>query len=267
MGLGDQLIATGMARGAQARGKRIAFGDGKRIRWDHNSPLIFKNNPNIAPPGSERDPDIEWNPYRKGNRIYQRHDVINNRWIWNYEFRAKPGEVFFDEDERVFASCEWQHRRVGQQLIVIEPDVPVKMHAINKRWPIARYQAVADYLTKQGFDVVRFIYGKEQIPFPQARSINTPTFRHALALLARSALYIGPEGGLHHGAAAVGIPAVVLFGDFIPPQVTGYSTHTNLTGASGFFCGSLSTCRHCRDAMQAIGVEEVVKAAIYRLQK
>ena len=229
--------------------------------------MIFKNNPNIAPPGSERDSDIEWNPYRKGNRIYQRHDSLNNRWVWNMSFRAQPGELFFDEDERLFASCEWQHRKIGAQLIVIEPDVPVKMHAINKRWPVARYQQVAAWLNRQGFDVVRFIHGKEQTPFPEARSINTPTFRHALALLARSALYIGPEGGLHHGAAAVGVPAVVMFGAFIPPQVTGYETHTNLTGGATSFCGKLTTCQHCREAMQAITVEEVMKAAVYHLQQ
>jgi hypothetical protein len=31
MGYGDELMATGMARGAAARGKRVAFGDGQRI--------------------------------------------------------------------------------------------------------------------------------------------------------------------------------------------------------------------------------------------
>jgi ADP-heptose:LPS heptosyltransferase len=74
-------------------------------------------------------------------------------------------------------------------------------------------------------------------------------------------LYIGPEGGLHHGAAAVGIPAVVLFGGFIPPQVTGYKTHVNLTGGADFFCGSLQACKHCAEAMERIKSKHVCDAA------
>src|SRR6185369_14162072 len=84
MGLGDQLMATGLARGAHARGKRIAFGDGRNIIWDANSAAIFRGNPNIARPGSERDRDIEWLPYYKGHRIYNR--LGDRKWIWNLDF-------------------------------------------------------------------------------------------------------------------------------------------------------------------------------------
>jgi hypothetical protein len=38
-----------MARGAAARGKRIAFGDGKKILWDHHSELIFRGKPEYRP--------------------------------------------------------------------------------------------------------------------------------------------------------------------------------------------------------------------------
>jgi ADP-heptose:LPS heptosyltransferase len=79
--------------------------------------------------------------------------------------------------------------------------------------------------------------------------------------LARAKLYIGAEGGLHHAAAALGVPAVVLFGGFIPPLVTGYETHINLTGGAQEACGSLKPCDHCRKAMDAISVEEVAAAA------
>jgi hypothetical protein len=82
--------------------------------------------------------------------------------------------------------------------------------------------------------------------------------------MSRAALYIGGEGGLHHGAAAVGVGGVVLFGGFIPPEVTGYATHANLTGGAEA-CGSLDPCRHCAAAMQAIGVDEVLEHAMARL--
>jgi hypothetical protein len=66
---------------------------------------------------------------------------------------------------------------------------------------------------------------------------------------------------MHHGAAAMGVPGVVLFGGFIPPQVTGYLMHANLTGGAEA-CGSLNPCPHCAAAMQAISVDEVLHHAM-----
>ena len=81
-----------------------------------------------------------------------------------------------------------------------------------------------------------------------ARSLTCPSFRHALAILERARLYVGGEGGLHHGAAAVGVGGVVLFGGFVPPLVTGYAVHANLTGGA-----------------EAITVNEVLEHAMERL--
>jgi hypothetical protein len=62
----------------------------------------------------------------------------------------------------------------------------------------------------------------------------------------------------------VGVEGVVLFGGFIPPEVTGYALHTNLTGGAEA-CGSLQPCAHCHEAMKAIGVDEVLERAMARL--
>lgn len=254
MGLGDQLIASGIARGAAARGKRIAFGDGRRIIWDHNSEPIFRGNPNIAPPGSERDGDIEWNPFRKGNRLYNEHDVAGNRWRWNMKWRCTPGELFFSGEELVFA------RKHGAGFVVIEPHIETwKSCAPNKQWPRDRFAEVARRLKKDGARVVQFSY-PNAMPLPDVESIATPSFRHAAAVLANAALYVGPEGGLHHAAAAVGVKGVVLFGAWIPPEVTGYDTHVNI-GSDTRYCGSLAACDHCRKALEAITVEQVYEAA------
>lgn len=251
MGLGDNLMATGMARGAAARGKRIAFGDGRRIIWDPHSPQIFRGNPNIAPPGSERGGGLEWIEFYRGHRIYNHHDA--GRWIWNYDFRPKPGEMFFADEELSFAN------RQGRGFVLIEPNVPqFKSVAPNKQWPVDRYAQVAATLRKTGCDVRQFQY-QGATNLPGVAGIKTPNFRSALAVLRNAALYVGPEGGLHHGAAAVGVRAVILFGGFIPPKVTGYGTHINLTGGADA-CGSLQACRHCAAAMAAISVDEVEQA-------
>jgi Glycosyltransferase family 9 (heptosyltransferase) len=254
MGYGDQIIGTGLAKGAAARGKRIAFGDGKEIKWDHHSEEIFKNNPNIAPPGSENANDLEWVDFYRGNRLYNRISGDGKRWNWNYKFKCIPGEFYFTEKEVNRAS------HYGSGFIVMEPSPPHwKACAVNKTWPFVNFWKMAKRLKRQGHDVRQFKYpGYKQIEF--CEQIKTQTFREACAILARAKLYIGPEGGMHHAAAALGIPAVVLFGGFIPPAVTGYDSHTNFTGGARA-CGSLKMCVHCIKAMQAITLGEVEAAA------
>ena len=254
MGLGDNLMATGFAKGAKDRGKRIAFGNGSSIIWDHHSEQIFRGNPNIAPPGSEGAEDLEWVPFYKTSRLYNHHDHVKDRWIWNYQFKPIPGEVYFHPKE-----LQWA-KNFGKGFVLIEPHVQnFKGSAPNKTWPFSRYQNVVTMLKQKGYKVRQFSYGMPILA--GAAEIHTPSFRHALAVLSNAALYIGPEGGLHHGSAAVGIPAVVLFGGFIPPQVTGYDSHANLTGGATSFCGSLTACQHCIDAMLSIKSKHVNDAA------
>lgn len=252
-------MATGMARGAKARGRRIAFGDGKQIIFSPWSKIVFRNNPNIAHPGDECASDIEWIAHHKGHRLYNSVNDTRTRWIWNRSFRPTPGEMFFDADELALAS------RIEPGFILVEPNVPGhKSVASNKDWGASKYSAVVATLIKQDHRVLQFDYETARVHCAGAGLVKTPSIRHALAVLQRAALYIGPEGGLHHGAAAVGVPGVVLFGGFIPPEVTGYLTHTNLTGGA-VACGKLNPCRHCRAAMDEISVDDVLTAANQQL--
>jgi hypothetical protein len=256
LGWGDELLASGMARGAADRGVRIAFGDGKRIVWNTRADVIFRNNPNIARPGSERSPKIEWIAHYKGSRLYNRH--VDNRWVWNYDFKAQPGEIYFDHEEIKARS------RYGSGFVLIEPNVPLhKSVAVNKDWGFVKYQEIADRLKRDGYDVAQLAYGQKLLR--GVRTMGTKDFRDALAIMSRASLVICPEGGLPHGAAAVGVPAVVIFGGFIPPGVTGYDMHTNLSYGEPA-CGSLYECSHCQRAMSMIKIDQVYQAALNRLR-
>jgi ADP-heptose:LPS heptosyltransferase len=245
MGYGDQLMATGMARGAQARGKRIAFGEYGQIKWDHYSETVFKNNPNIAPPGSERDQDLEWIRFFRGHRIYNKHDTVNNRWIWNYKFRVKPGEIFLTPEEIKAAPLE--------PYVLVEPYASIgKIYASNKQWPISYYIKLIQRLGK----VCQVLYKGPALP--GVRPIQVKNFREAAAVVSRAKMYIGSEGGLHHTAAAFGVPAVVIFGGWIPPSITGYDFHVNI--ARGKACGHIAPCPHCQQVLQSISVDEVYEA-------
>lgn len=253
MGYGDEIMATGLARGACERGKRIAFGDGRRIIRGPWCDQIFRFNPNVAPPGSERDPDIEWVAFYKGNRIYNR--LEKGRWIWNMAFKPIPGEIVFDDQEEEIAAL------LPPDVILIEPNVPQnKSVAVNKQWPLERWQRVADALLADGFNVVQLSYSGMRYRLEGVDFWTTKEFRHALIAMSRARLFIGHEGGLHHAAAAFLVPAVVIFGGFIPPQVTGYDFHINLVG-DALACGSLFDCQHCKRALDNITVDQVIDAA------
>lgn len=258
MGYGDEIIGSGLAKGAHARGKRIAFGDGRKINWSIWAPTIYKNNPNIAVPGSEGAKDIEWIAHYKGARKYNK--LVNGKWVWNYDFKVLPGEFFFSEHEKLLAE------KFPSGAIVIEPNVPwQKKVAPNKDWGDGKYEELARRLIVSGHRILQFKHNNSRRLIDGADIIELADLRQAAAMLGRAALYIGPEGGMHHSAAAVGTKAVVIFGGFIPPQVTGYDDHINLTGDSKTACGHIHTCQHCSSAMASISIDEVKEAALKQL--
>jgi hypothetical protein len=244
---------SGLARGAAAKGYRIAFGDGRKIKWHRHASEIFRNNPNVAPPGSEGGPDLRWITSYPGIRPYC---TIQTNCSWRFTpGTQKPGQLFFDPGEEEFADKFAGH-------VIIEPNT--KNQAPNKRWRLDRYVSVARMLTARGHKVAQFdAGGVNRLPVDM---IRTGGFRLACAVLARSKLYIGPEGGLHHAAAAVGIPAVVIFGGYISPEVTGYPTHVNIFTGKGLGCGNISECSHCREAMSKISVGQVTNEALKILE-
>jgi len=257
MGYGDDILASGYARGAWKRGKRVAFGDGNRIIWGPWSKEIFRHNKNVAEPGSEGSPDLEWCDFYKGHRNYNHLHPDGSRWVWNMNFHARPGELYFGADELAEAL------KLHTGFVLIEPNVPQqKSVKVNKQWPFDRWQKVADLLMAANLHVVQLVYPGALYRLDGVHHVRCENFRMACAILSRAALFIGHEGGMHHAAAALDIPGVVIFGGFIPPQVTGYPLHHNLTGLDTIACGSLHKCDHCAACMEAITVDEVMFYAI-----
>lgn len=259
MGLGDSLIGSGLARGLAAVGKRAAFGDGRRIIWAPQDHEIFRDNPNVAPPGSENDADLKWIFHYRGWRLYGH--VVGKHWQFR-DFECPPGEVFLTKEEKA-----WVLARVwGDPIAVIEPRVkPVgACQGANKQWPVASYQKLASrLLAATGCRPVQLVPSGARPLLADVDAIETPSFRHALAVLGLAQIYIGPEGGLHHGAAAMGTRAVVIFGGFNTPRSTGYAWHENI--AVGEPCGTIAECSHCKAAMASISVDRVLDGAVRQL--
>jgi ADP-heptose:LPS heptosyltransferase len=255
-------MGSGLAREAKLIGHRIAFGHSGRILWSKHAYPIFYHNQNVARPGDELrafQPVFKWIEHYPGNRLYNKLDHAKTRWIWNYDFKAIPGELFLTPAEQKRAEID-----AGSNFILIEPNVPMwKRSSWNKMWH--GYQEVADRLKARELDVVQLVYQGMHTKLRGVRYLTSTNIRQAMAYLARARLFIGPEGGLHHAAAALNVPAIVLFGGFVPPAITGYDFHVNLTGGVEA-CGALDHCTHCKLAMRKITTDEVMAHAYQQIK-
>jgi ADP-heptose:LPS heptosyltransferase len=244
MGFGDEIMVTGQVRRMQQADKRrvkILDRNGQP-RWN----VIWNGNPKMARPSEQGDFQLLTNA--PGDRPYIAAKS-DERWFWK-PFECTPGEIYLSDAERQFA-------RPYVPQIVIEPTIKQRASP-NKQWGMERWEKFAHMATKAGFHLVQMgPHGMR--PLKHAELIPTPDFRHACAVLANADAYVGHEGGLHHAAAALDIPAVVIFGGFISPAQTGYASHKNLY-AGGEPCGMRIPCKHCDESMQSITPQIVLNS-------
>jgi ADP-heptose:LPS heptosyltransferase len=240
LGWGDEIIAAGQAKKAQLTDPRkvqIIGADGAQ-RWH----AIWENNPRIATLGEQGN----FQKIKNGGNA--RPYIVSKtpeKWTWK-AFKPTPGEIYFNQHEIKFA-------KQFKPQIIIQPFLKQRASP-NKQWH--HWFEFVKMAHLAGYELTQLA----PIGTPNFYNVNmifTQDFRTACAVLANSVAYVGHEGGLHHAAAALNIPAVVLFGGFISPENTGYDMHRNIfTG--GKACGMRIECQHCAKAMDAITPEMVL---------
>lgn len=242
--IGDDIMAAAEAEWLHLdTGKRVRIVDEHgALRW-HS---LWERNPAIVSPADNKlYPYAELRNHR-GNRAYvlEHH---RDRFVFNPAYRAHPATIYLSEPERAFAQIHAGH-------VIIEPNVPVRKP--NKQWGIERWRRLIDLMHGAGMHPAQ-LGPRSTTVLTGCRHIVTETIREAASVLSTARAAVLPEGGLHHLAAAVRLPAVVLFGGFIHPRTTGYSMHRNIfTGRDGP-CGNRRPCEHCAKAMAAIEPESV----------
>lgn len=257
MGYGDEIMGLGLAARIRTN-KPIGFGDGRSVFWSMQAKEVFYGHSELVRPGHEKDfDDIVWINHFRGNRLYHKA-ITRERFIYNETFSVHPAKLFFRIEDDVYT-----RQIADEKTIVIEPNV--KDVAPNKQWPKDRYQKVANALADKGYSILQLVYPSADFLLKGARILQTPRFMAAASALRKAVLYIGPEGGLHHAAACLDVPAVVIFGGYVSPLTTGYGRiHSNLfTG--NVACGSRTVCDHCKRAMNDITVEMVLSESFKRL--
>lgn len=241
MGIGDALMASGEARKLhKSNSLPVLIVDRiGRPQWSE----VWEGVPYIVRrPGGKAVTRMLNAP---GHRPYIAGKTANN-WTWR-PYKPIPAEIVFTAAEKAFAEPY-------RGMVMIEPNVKANGHD-NKAWIADRWLE----LSRTRTDFVQCVSTPDQALPSHVLKVITPTFRLACAVLSVAKAYIGTEGGLHHAAAAVGTPAVILWSEFISPEITGYPTMTNLRHA-GRPCGNRISCPSCRKSMEAISVDEVVQA-------
>jgi hypothetical protein len=237
MGAGDWLMCTGQVKDLYAHRGQVVMvvNHVGRLMWHP----VFDGNPKIT--RMHRSNHVKL-LNAGGNRPYIA-GKNNQRWSWK-PYKPIPGELYFTVEEKAFAEPY-------RGLVMIEPNSKANGHT-NKQWLWERWQQLVS--------IAPMVQCSDKGPWLNGVTmVNTPTFRHACAVLSVCKAYVGPEGGLHHAAAALEVPAVVLWSHFIDPSITGYQTQKNIRHAEGI-CGMRVNCPKCRESMEAISVDEVAEA-------
>lgn len=243
MGIGDELMMAGEARRLAGDSTRRYLMTGKHgePRWH----FVWEGNRHVAAPGQPHDGEIG---FINGTRPY-----IERLTPERYFFREySPAQAFLrlSAQGAVFS-------RLAAGGVVFNPMIKRKASP-NKAWGLDRWRA----LIAENRDV-RWIQLMEP-GAPRLRGaehLATPNFFDAVGAIRGAAAAVVSEGALHHVAAAVGTPAVVIRGGFISPRVTGYPGQRDLYVQDErypFGCGMRTPCAHCADAMAAIKPDMVM---------
>jgi Glycosyltransferase family 9 (heptosyltransferase) len=193
------------------------------------------------------------------NRPYIIRWEAGPRSVFRLTHRARAGHIVLTEAEQA-----WAERSVPKRpFAVVEPLVRIPS-SVNKDWGINKW---AEVIKDFPLQVIQCAMDESDILLKRTHTIFTSTFRLAAAVIARASLVLTIDGGTHHMAASMGTPAVVVFGGFANPLVTGYPYQRNFySEIDGSPCGNYQLCGHCKQAMDLITPAAVRKAALDLLQ-
>jgi ADP-heptose:LPS heptosyltransferase len=246
MGWGDELMVTGRVRELQRTDPRPVKILYERGRWHE----AWEHNPRIAPKGAAGEFQ-ELRPRTDYLRPYMRAKS-EQRYTWK-AYGPPVGELYLTDKEKAFGALY-----AGR--IVIEPNLKGGA-SINKDWGRERWGVLVGRMRERGLAATQLGPANTR-RLGGAEFIETNNMRYAAAVLARARAAVLPEGGQHHVAAAVGCPAVVIFGGYIAPAVTGYPWQSNLfvhDEQHPLGCGWRVRCAHCAAAMARIHPERVLQ--------
>jgi len=255
MGLGDEIMVLGIVEEIyETRGKPVVIYDGKRKVRNHRA---WENSPAI-----ERNPKCDSFSIinEPGIRRYIKAVVPNRLTLFDPKHIARAGRICLTEEEKTKAI----ELTPKYEFVIVEPLVRFS-GSKNKNWGIKNWEKVIEDFP---LPVYQFSIKKNDLTIKGAIPIFSPDFRISAGIVKKARLVLTVDGGMHHIAASMKRPAVVVFGGFCDPKITGYSFHSNFyADIEGSPCGRYDECPHCKKAMALIKPEEVRKEALRIINK
>ena len=265
MGLGDDLMWCGeAAKQHQVTGKRVEPTGSKEFSpfW-HNLEWIIHPEYNPPYPGE----DVIQVPTHPNNGCRWYMDSWGPNKINFTEYEPLRGHIRFSMTERLWSNSivkDWNCK--GDKFVLVNPDSKNTTSANNKAWPFDYWQTLVDRISEH-VQVVRLkpasgqdVSGHVEYNQPELKNCINVSYplRIAMAIARHASCIVTTEGGLHHVAASLGVPCIVLYGAFISPKQTGYKDQVNLyTGPEEGPYGSTVPDDRCTEAMKKITPEEV----------
>jgi ADP-heptose:LPS heptosyltransferase len=267
--LGDALFITTAAREIHKRKPSM------RITVKTHWPALFVNNPDVASVSAIREPftpnggfpivyEQPWPPLR-------RQHVLSTIC----EGLGLEGAV----EARTYYSPTEEERRIageirppsGRPLVVVHPFSGF-FAARAKQWDFAHWKRLLD-LMPAGIETVRFgNLDEPATPTERAghRDLLGADLRIVAALLESADAFVGQESGMAHLATALGVPAVVIFTGYVPPDVFGYPQNVNLAPDLPYApCWQGNGCPPCGGQVctRAVEPETVLRSVLSLLEK
>jgi hypothetical protein len=183
----------------------------------------------------------------------------------NAASRARPVVAAKVEANR-WCDCYWQRHGLNEKLVLV---LAPGSGAREKNWPVASFQAIADWWREKFRGAVVVVLGPvedEQGGFASlcrgsvvARGLKLAQLS---ALLSRSFLYVGNDSGPTHLAAALGVRTAALFGPSDPRQWSPRGPKVTIL-RSQFACSpcevqTMKSCAH-RDCLRALDPAMVIR--------
>jgi len=270
---GSDILATGEARIVREQNPdtKIAFGnpealsptsEGKtKLYWSE----IFENNPNILQPGENAEEITIIANFPKSRPFinyaktkYTQIDEQNKtpyKFAYNADYETTRGELFFSDNE--IAEAEKLIGDLEAPIIFIDPIAGIE----NKGWLPERWNNLVE---QSSYNFVQLLYNNQPTALNGVTQIDPKTFRLACAILkvcSGKSILLTTDSNLHHAAAALNMPTIVLWSHYSHPDNLGYEEHINIRwDAAGTPCGLRDSCIQCKHSMEMIKVEDVLLA-------
>ena len=270
MGWGDYIMTTGVVRRLKNQNPNLQV----LIKEPYNNTRqykdIFYKNPYIT------SVDLFNNklPYVKIPRVLAGiNNELNDKIIWKKERVAEVGDLHIKKDEKKFAEDSinaifehWKNKNkklprgiiflsdTAKRNIILNNKIVNYKHYVNKEWGRNKWEEFIK-ITSKDYILVKTTNSKDNT-IEGLYSIICD-FRTNYAIMEKCDFYIGNEGGLSHLWAITRKRAIVFFGHWIPPHVTGYPFHLNLSKNTNDHCGSLTKCKTCMNFFKDLEPEYI----------